>query len=257
MRGSRSCIIAAVTHSSNVDRGNMVTLPRKRGVEILDDPLVDPEVMRRSMKDVERANALFGGKRAALAEIESVLPRKGAATMLDVGTGRGDIPCAAVTLARGAGVHLHAIGLDISETLVADSVAGNQSIVRGNALALPFRDSSIDIVLASQVLHHFPFSEACVMVRELDRVARRAVVISDLRRSVFAAAGLWLGSFPLGFHPVSRHDGVVSVLRGFVPHELSTIVAEATGRRPNIRRRLGFRLTTHWYKNEADERAIA
>ena len=227
-------------------------------MEILDDPLVDPEVLRRSMKDVERANTLFGGKRAALAEIESVLPRRGTTvSMLDVGTGRGDIPCAAVALARAAGVELHTIGLDISETLLSDGSTGNRSIVRANALSLPFRDASIDIVLASQVLHHFPFSDACVMVRELHRVAAHAVVISDLRRSVLAAAGLWLGSFPLGFHPVSRHDGVVSVLRGFVPDELSSIVAEATGQRPVIRRRLGFRLTTHWHKNEAHERAIA
>jgi 2-polyprenyl-3-methyl-5-hydroxy-6-metoxy-1,4-benzoquinol methylase len=236
----------------------MVTLSRRRGVEILDDPFVDPEVMRRSMKDVERANSLFGGKRAALAEVQLVLPARGsAASLLDVGTGRGDIRHAAAGAARFAGVNLHAIGLDISEPLLTDSVSGNESIVRGDALALPFRDSSIDIVLASQVLHHFPFTEACAMVRELDRVARRAVVISDLRRSVFAAAGLWLGSFPLGFHPVSRHDGVVSVLRGFVPAELSDIVARVTGKRPEIRRRLGFRLTTHWYKNEADDRAIA
>ena len=80
----------------------------------------------------------------------------------------------------------------------------------------------------------------------MNRVARHRVVISDLRRSFLAAAGLWLGSFPLGFHPVSRHDGVVSVMRGFLPFELADIVERATGRRPAVVRRLGFRLTTSW-----------
>jgi ubiquinone/menaquinone biosynthesis C-methylase UbiE len=32
--------------------------------------------------------------------------------------------------------------------------------VRGNALKLPFRDKSIDIVMCSQVLHHFREPEA-------------------------------------------------------------------------------------------------
>jgi hypothetical protein len=80
----------------------------------------------------------------------------------------------------------------------------------------------------------------------MNRVARHRVVISDLRRSVVAATGLWVGSFLLGFHPVSRHDGVVSVMRGFVPSELAEIVSNATGQRPVITRRLGFRLTTSW-----------
>jgi hypothetical protein len=67
-----------------------------------------------------------------------------------------------------------------------------------------------------------------------------------LRRSVMAATGLWIGSFLLGFHPVSRHDGVVSVMRGFLPAELAEIVFRATGQRPRVNRRLGFRLTTSW-----------
>jgi hypothetical protein len=67
-----------------------------------------------------------------------------------------------------------------------------------------------------------------------------------LRRSLVAAAGFWLGSFPLRFHPVTRHDGVVSVMRGFTPSELASIVERATGQRPIVTRRLGFRLTTSW-----------
>jgi hypothetical protein len=70
-----------------------ITPARRGGIEILDDPAVDPEVMKRSMRDVACANTLFGGKRAALAEVMPALKAVGrAATLLDVGTGRGDIP---------------------------------------------------------------------------------------------------------------------------------------------------------------------
>jgi 2-polyprenyl-3-methyl-5-hydroxy-6-metoxy-1,4-benzoquinol methylase len=227
----------------------ILTPPRRRGVEILDDPLVDPEVIRRSMLDVERANALFGGKRAALEELKIVLsPRSGRVSLLDVGTGRGDIPRAAVEMVRSFGITLETIGLDMSEPLLRLSSGSSTVPVRANALHLPFRDSSVDIVLASQVLHHFTSENAGTFIRELDRVARKAVVLSDLRRNRLAAAGLWLGSFPLGFHPVSRHDGVVSVMRGFIPAEMEAVVEASIGLRPEVRRRIGFRLTTHWRK---------
>ena len=81
----------------------MLSPRRRRGVELLDDPAVSPEIMTRSMSDVERSNTLFGGMHAALAEIEPVLgevPQR--ATLLDVGTGTADIPVAARTLAASA-----------------------------------------------------------------------------------------------------------------------------------------------------------
>jgi 2-polyprenyl-3-methyl-5-hydroxy-6-metoxy-1,4-benzoquinol methylase len=220
---------------------------RRRGVEILDNPSVDPELMRRSMRDVERANVIFGGRRAALAELDPILrDLPDGASVLDVGTGRGDIPAAVRERSMKLGKKVRTIGIDQSLPLITGHYPGNDVVVRGDALALPFDDASVDVVLASQVLHHFPEGLAVSVVREMNRVARSRVVISDLRRSVMAATGLWVGSFLLGFHPVSRHDGVVSVMRGFVPSELAKIVFDATGHRPVVRRRLGFRLTTSW-----------
>jgi 2-polyprenyl-3-methyl-5-hydroxy-6-metoxy-1,4-benzoquinol methylase len=220
---------------------------RRRGVELLDDPAIPPEIVRRSIKDVERSNVIFGGLRAALEEMKPTLgqvPR--CATLLDVGTGAGDIPAAARIIASKRGVTLTTIGFDYSEALLRAHRRRNGSVVRGDARRLPFRDRSIDIVMCSQVLHHFCEPDAVQLIAEMNRVARARVVISDIRRSWIAAGGLWVASFLLGFHSVSRHDGVVSVMRGFVPHELSALVTSATGQRAQVSRRLGFRVTTSW-----------
>ena len=61
-----------------------------------------------------------------------------------------------------------------------------------------------------------------------------------------AAAGFWLASFPLRFHRVTRHDGVLSVLRGFTESELRRLIIRAVGVEPAIERRLAFRLTASW-----------
>jgi SAM-dependent methyltransferase len=143
-------------------------------------------------------------------------------------------------------VRLTTIGLDSAAVLAVACRASLDFSVCGDARRLPFADHSVDIVMCSQVLHHFVESDAGAVLREMNRVARVRVVVSDIRRSWLAAAGLWLASFPLRFHAVSRHDGVVSVMRGFTPGELSDTVQLAIARRPVAHRRRGFRVTTSW-----------
>lgn len=236
-----------------------LTPARRRGVEILDLPDVDPALQRRSLRDVAKANRLFGGARAVLAELELLLPRLGpSATLLDVGTGIGDIPARARRLAAARGVRLDAIGLDAAEGLArAGRETAGSTPVCGDARALPFADGSIDVVVCSQLLHHFADEETRPVLAEMDRVARVGAVVADLRRSWAAWAGIWAASWPLGFHPVSRHDGMVSVLRGFTPAELAAHVREATGAAPVVRSRVGFRVTGSWAPRAARGRARA
>jgi hypothetical protein len=225
-----------------------LTPTRHRGVETLERPGIPDDVVRRSLGDVARANSLFGGTRAVLRELRPVLDEHAGdrLTLLDVGTGAADIPVAARSAARRRGVTLTTYGLDNAFTLVRTAGDRLDAALAGDVRWLPFADRSVDIVVCSQLLHHFPESEIPGVLRELHRVARKRVIVSDLRRSWIAAAGIWLASFPLGFHPVSRHDGVVSVLRGFTSHELGAHVIRAISMAPTVRRRLGWRVTAAW-----------
>jgi SAM-dependent methyltransferase len=226
---------------------SILTPPRSRESELLDAPDIDPQLITRSLADVARSNALFGGLSAAIDEFRDTLrelPRR--ASLLDVGTGLGDIPRSARDVADENGIELHAFGLDSAEELARASSTAVDCVVCGDALQLPFADKSVDVVMCSQVLHHFSRPDALTLLREMDRVARVRVIVSDLRRSRLAALGLWLASFPLRFHAVSRHDGVVSVMRGFTPDELVDTVREAVARPATVRRRRAFRVTTSW-----------
>ena len=227
----------------------MLTPARRRGIEILDDPSVDAAVRTRSIGDVTRSNRWLGGLRAAIRELLRVLPGVGSdAILLDVGTGLADIPRHGRSAAAAKGTRLVTIGVDLSWALLASARDHTSHMVCADARALPFRDQSVDVAMCSQFLHHFEEPDAEHVVRELDRVARHAVVVSDLRRSWIAAAGFWLVSFPLRFHRVTRHDGVVSVMRGFTASELRRIIRGATGSAATVSRHPGFRLTAHWVR---------
>ncbi len=231
----------------------MLTPRRRRGREYLDDPGIDERTLERSLADVACSNALFGGTRAVLAEIDVALGRLRcrSATLLDVGTGIGDIPQRIRRHAARRGVSLSTFGVEGREVLARAARAAGLPMVCATALALPFASRSVDIVMCSQLLHHFDTADSVRLLREMNRVARHRVIVSDIRRSWVAAAGIWLASFPLRFHRVSRHDGVVSVLRGFTRGELDELVHAAVGQRPEVRDRFGFRTTAAWTPVEA------
>jgi hypothetical protein len=228
----------------------LLTPSRRRGVEILDDPDCDAPLRERSLSDVTRANRWFGGTRAAVRALEELLPdlrRLGRpVTLLDVGAGLCDVTRRVTEVAGERGVTVRAVGCDFAESLLRSPRCGGLQRLVADARRLPVRDRSVDLVLCSQLLHHFSGSEATAVLAELNRVAAVGVIVSDLRRSWLAAGGLWAVSYPMRFHPVSRHDGVTSVLRGFVVNELAEMIRSATGREAVVRRHLGWRLTATW-----------
>jgi SAM-dependent methyltransferase len=221
--------------------------PRIRGHEILDEDNLDPAMVVRSMRDVARANRFFGGTSAVLAELARPLEESsGTLTILDVGTGVGDISQSVRKKAKKSGVSVMTFGLDSAEELARASRPRHDAVVCGDAMRLPFPDKCFDVVLASQILHHFDDQDSVTFLSELNRVGRRRVIVSELRRSWLAIIGLWASSFMLRFHPVSRHDGIVSIRRGFTCTELEDVVQRAVGRTPKVTNRPLFRVTTGW-----------
>jgi SAM-dependent methyltransferase len=222
---------------------------RQRGTEILDGPGIDPAVRERSMTDLTRSNRWLGGVRAALLAVRETIAQLGpAATVLDIGTGLGDIPDRVRRDAERMGVTIATIGVDEAVAVLSAARAAGRltHVVAARALALPFRDGSVDVVTCSQLLHHFENQDAERLLAEMNRVAGRAVVVSDLRRSRFAVVGFWAASFVFRFHRVTRHDGMVSVSRGFTDRELSGLIRSATSAIPTVSRRMAFRLTARW-----------
>ncbi|MGQ0767281.1 MAG: methyltransferase domain-containing protein [Gemmatimonadota bacterium] len=225
----------------------VLTPTRRRGFEYLDAPDVDPRVRVRSHRDIALANRLFGGARAldiALRSAASELPPR--LRILDVGGGPGLMLSRAEHVLRAKGREATGVTLDISCEMVRQAESRGVTSVCGCARGLPFADRSFDVSICSLLLHHFAGNDLMAVISELNRVTRHRVIVADLRRSWAAVAGLWIASFPLAFHPVSRHDGVASILRGFTASELRNLVAQATGRLPEVRRFLGFRLLASW-----------
>jgi hypothetical protein len=97
----------------------------------------------------------------------------------------------------------------------------------------------------SQLAHHLSEESAVRLFRECDRVARRAVVIADLRRGRLGPLAFWVGARALRFDPVTVADGMTSIRRGYTTSELRGLLHQA-GVRATVERRPGYRLVATW-----------
>ena len=189
----------------------------------------------QSLDDIARFNACFGGSFLTLRHLKRLvvaLPTDRPVTVLDVGTGGGDIPRALVRWARRAGRSIRVFALDRDgETLRAAALrmAGYPEItlIRGDALALPVQPRSVDVAISALVLHHLPPAEAAVSLAEMDRAARRGLVANDLFRSRLAHAVVWLTTRFLARNRMSRHDGPMSVRRAYTLREVASLARHA------------------------------
>jgi ubiquinone/menaquinone biosynthesis C-methylase UbiE len=223
------------------------------GAEVLDTPYLAPDITRATLADIARANALFGGRSAVVWGVDRLVRGTSAQTLtlLDVGAGMGDVASWLARRRQPGAANLIPVALDRHREAARLCRARALPSVQGDAFQLPVADRSVDVVVASQLLHHFNRAAAQHLVRELTRVARVGVVVGDLRRSQVAAAGIWLAAVVLRFHAASRHDGVVSVRRGYTKQELAELLREA-GVAASVASRPGFRLVATWRVSDAD-----
>jgi hypothetical protein len=228
----------------------MVTAPpRLTGVvEWMDRPEADPREVARALKDLARINRMFGGMRVAFEHLLPFLPGLAPPIgILDVGTGAADIPRALVRWARHRGIAIRVDALDRHGGVRAEAARAclqypEIRLREGDALSLSFPDRSVDLVLASQILHHMEGEEPIQLLRELRRVARYGVVVSDLRRGAWPFLVTRTVLRIVSRSPLIRHDGPLSIRRGFLPTELSALARMAGWKAPQVFRHAFFRL---------------
>lgn len=209
--------------------------------------LQDPELWL-ALESLARVNRRFGGTRAVLQHLERLCEGSPAAgSLLDVGTGFADVPRAIVRWARRRGRPIRITALDrhVGALALAGRACAGYPEIRleeGDALALPFPAGSFDVAIASQILHHMEGPEPVRLLRELARVARRGILVHDLRRGVWPHVVTWAALRIVSRSPIIRHDGPLSIRRGFVPAELLALAREAGWTAPRLARHAFFRL---------------
>lgn len=206
----------------------MMRLPlsrRSAELELLDLGVLPPAELATNLDDLARLNRLPGGAAASTDAVALLLDGAGG-RVLDVGTGRADIPLRLA--ARGWSV----VALDSDPEVLAiarRAAAADPAVemVAGDGRSLPFPDAAFDVAHCSLLIHHLDRGEAVALLREMRRVARRGVVVNDLRRGWVPLLATAVAVAVLGRCRATRHDGLLSVRRAYTVDELDDLLDEA------------------------------
>ncbi|MFC7375473.1 class I SAM-dependent methyltransferase [Brachybacterium sp. GCM10030267] len=203
----------------------------RHAAERMDDPDCDLRRLERTYAQFRVINSLVTGWRTTYRRhLRPRLHREGPTTLLDIGSGGGDLARALARWARRDGFDLRVTGIDPDPR--AHAWAMRQRPVEGvyfrRALSsdLVTEGAEFDLVVSNHLLHHLEEDELRDLLRDSRRLSRTAVVHSDIQRDRLAYALFSVGTWP--FFPGSfiREDGLISIRRSFTAAELRDIAPE-------------------------------
>jgi ubiquinone/menaquinone biosynthesis C-methylase UbiE len=225
-------------------------LARSDESELMDQPELDPMELAGNLHDIRRVNHLLGGTSIVLRHLRRIrasFPSQESVTVLDLATGSADIPVAVSCWAKRRGLAMTITASDSSEQmleLAREQIAGHPKITLAqyDARAVPLPDKSVDIVLCSLSLHHFAPKDAVLVLREMDRLARKGFIVNDLRRGWLGYIAAWIAARLTTRNRLTRNDAPLSIRRAYTSSELEDLLHDAGVTGAAISTHLWFRM---------------
>lgn len=222
---------------------------RSNQLEHIDIGDYTPEEYDGSIVELQRVNRWLGDSRALRLSLLAEIEQAGLSnfSVIDAGAGSGELLRVAASWAKRTQRQGVFIGVELngrSARAILESSEDFAEIhsLRGDALSLPFADSSVDYAICSLFTHHFKDDEVVWVLRELSRVARRRIFVIDLLRHPVAYY-LYTTVGRLILHTrLLREDGALSILRSFKPKELVALARKADLENIVVTRRFPFRV---------------
>jgi hypothetical protein len=220
---------------------------RARGCEFLDRPNADPCLVEQSYQFMKVVNRIGGGIRVVRRFLAQELSQsaRDTITVLDLGAADCDLPLAILQWANRRGYKVRFTCLDhdpkaveLARRAVARQVGWglpHQTVSGGASPTLPTVQAvqadiftyqppeAFDYAVGSMFFHHFTDDEIDRLIMHLRGFVRRALLINDLHRCLLNYVTCLLLALPID--PAIRHDALLSIRRGFKPHELARRLA--------------------------------
>ena len=206
---------------------------RARGSEFLDRPEADPRLVEQGYKFMKVVNRIGGGIRVVrtfLAQELAKSARGEPVTILDIGAGDCDIPLTVTRWAEARGYKVRFTCLDhdpkaveLAQSRIARCNCRTIQAVQADVFTYQPADE-FDYAMGSMTFHHFADQEIDKLLDHLRGFVRRAVLINDLHRCLANYIACFILVLPLDSE--IRHDGLLSIRRGFKPRELVRRLAQ-------------------------------
>ncbi|MDP1678110.1 MAG: methyltransferase domain-containing protein [Bacteroidota bacterium] len=213
-------------------------MERKHDAEIMDDFSIQDERIDEALNELRTINIFLGGTATTHNGFRILRKKKSLQnklTVLDVGAGGADV-------FGNESNDLSITALDKNpRTCEYLRDHTNYTVLCGDAMDIPLKEQSFDVVHISLFLHHFTEEQIVALLKSFSRVAHHGIIINDLRRSFFALTGIKILTLLFSQSKMVKHDAPLSVQRGFTKEELLRIFDRCSLRNLIIKRTWAFR----------------
>lgn len=202
---------------------------RRTTPERMDDPSCDPELVKRTFRQLAVVNRLLSRVRTLLLRfvIRDAIERGVTQiTVLDVGAGGGDVARWLVDAGARRGLRVRVTCVDPDPravALAAERLRGVDGCEVTLASVFDVR-GRWDYVISNHVLHHLSDDQIVEMLDHSLSICSRRIVWNDLLRSRLSVIGFAAFSTVMMRRSYGREDGLLSILRGFRPSELEALI---------------------------------
>ncbi len=214
--------------------------------ELLDSPDIPEGMLVENLRELDFLNRNTGGHALSLKGIKMLLNNKRRSYHIaDLGCGSGDTLRYVARWARKNGYKVKLTGVDINPNAIQYLKMMSTSFPEIEGYAGDYREflmhSAVDVFHCSLFCHHLNSEELAELFGDMNSSAGIGFVINDLKRSPLAYFGAKIFTAVFRGSPLSRHDGPLSVLRGFKKKEIELLFKQAGVRHYRIFRRPFFR----------------
>lgn len=204
--------------------------------ELMDSDATDFATFRDCLVDLAKVNRLSLAYRPTMRFFADLLragrlPRDRTISIVDVGSGYGDMLRKIDRWGARRGLRLDLIGVDLnpwSARTAIDATPPGRPIHYVTANLFDYRPAQpIDIVISSLFTHHLDDDALVRFVAWMEASAAIGWFVNDLHRHPLPYHFFRIASRALRYHHFVQHDGPISIARAFDAHDWRDALAAA------------------------------
>jgi len=220
---------------------------RSEDLELMDEFDKQPEKeFRQNLRELEVLNRHLGGHKITLDGIERAAKKEKHLSIMDIGFGGGDTLRAIAGWMKRKKVIGALCGVDYNPVMTSyakDHSRGYENIeyITADVFDASVDEHRADIISCSLFCHHFPHARLVRLVKRMNELANKAIVINDLHRHWFAYYSIKMLTKLFSKTYIVKHDGPLSVARALTKSEWEQVLNEAGVTNYSITWRWAFR----------------
>ncbi len=215
---------------------------RSEELEIMDNFDFHGYEMKDLFGDLKTVNKLLGGNAITIDGIEELLKNhsiKGKITIMDIGCGDGELLRKCAAYGKKNNLDFELIGIDFNENILDFARKNNSNFpnIKFEKVDVFLNEELIpkcDIALCTLVLHHFSNDKIEYLIKLLTQKSSIGLVINDLQRNKQAFNLFKIFSKLFLKTKTAKHDGLISISKGFKKEELEIISKKIPNQKSSI-----------------------